>query len=65
MEDGGHDGPHTGQEVRCKCGSPESESRKRGYRAPGPYEVARTAYLRTGEPADLEAMVALVTLERP
>lgn len=61
MEDAGHTTPHTGQEIRCKCGTPGSESRKPGYRKPGPYEVARARYVRTGDLADLEAMLALVT----
>ena len=61
MKDAGHEDPHTGQEVRCACGTPRSASRQPGYKPPGPYEVARAAYVKTGDQSDFERMLDLVS----
>lgn len=47
LEEGGHAGPHTGQEVRCMCGLS--------------YEAARDRFIETGELAALERMLPKVT----
>ena len=48
QEEAGHEGPHTGQEIRCMCGLS--------------YEAARERYLQTGEQAALDRMLAKATL---
>jgi hypothetical protein len=48
MEESGHEGPHTGQAVRCACGLS--------------YEAARERFIETGEVAALERMLLKVTL---
>jgi hypothetical protein len=60
-EEGGHAGPHTGQLVRCACGTAASASLQPGYVKPGPYEAARERFVRTGDLADLSAMLEHVT----
>jgi len=47
QEDAGHDGPHTGQEVRCMCGLS--------------YEAAREKFIQTGNLAALARMLQKVT----
>ena len=49
MEESGHEGPHTGQAVRCACGLS--------------YQAARERFIETGEPAALERMLLKVTLQ--
>ena len=44
--DGGHSGPHTGQQERCLCGAT--------------YEGTREAFIRTGDERYLKSMLQLV-----